>query len=118
MISFDLIRELAQPTPSKIVLLVMDGLGGLPDPQTGRTELETAHTPNLDRVAAESICGLAQPVGPGISPGSGPGHLALFGAASVWLTYPYLQLAVEDLQAEKWEPEPGRRLSSGGSPEA
>lgn len=79
MISLDLIKELSIATPSKIVLLVLDGLGGLPDPQTGRTELESAHTPNLDRLAAESICGLAEPVGMGISPGSGPGHLALFG---------------------------------------
>ena len=79
MISLDLVKELSVTTPSKILLLVMDGLGGLPDPQTGRTELETAHTPNLDRLAAESICGLAEPVALGISPGSGPGHLALFG---------------------------------------
>ena len=79
MISTDLIRELALTTPSKIVLLVMDGVGGLPDVQSGRTELETAHSPNLDRLAAEGITGVVEPVGPGISPGSGPGHLALFG---------------------------------------
>ncbi len=79
MISNDLIRELAMSTPSKIVLLVMDGVGGLPDPQTGRTELESADSPNLDRLAAEGITGVVEPVGPGISPGSGPGHLALFG---------------------------------------
>jgi len=75
----DQIREIAKSTPSKIVLLVMDGLGGLPHPKTGKTELETANTPNLDRLAREGICGLADPVSPGITPGSAPGHLALFG---------------------------------------
>src|SRR5919202_3958850 len=75
----ELLRELVLETPSKIVLLVVDGLGGLPDPATGRTELETARTPNLAALAAGSICGLSEPVGAGIAPGSGPGHLALFG---------------------------------------
>ena len=63
----------------RIVLLVIDGLGGLPDPVIRRSELEVARTPNLDAVAADSACGLIEPVGPGITPGSGPGHLALFG---------------------------------------
>jgi 2,3-bisphosphoglycerate-independent phosphoglycerate mutase len=63
----------------KIVFLVLDGLGGLPHEATGRTELETAQTPNLDRVARRSAVGLSMPVSPGISPGSGPGHLGLFG---------------------------------------
>ena len=78
-VPFDLLRELILETPSKIVLFVVDGLGGLPDPATGRTELESARTPNLDALAAASVCGLSEPVGAGIAPGSGPGHLALFG---------------------------------------
>ena len=78
-ITLDIILEIAQPSPSKIILLVMDGLGGLPHPQTGKTELETARTPNLDRLAATGICGLTEPVAPGITPGSAPGHLSLFG---------------------------------------
>jgi len=75
----DLVRELAQEADTKIVLFVMDGLGGLPHPETGRTELETAYTPHLDMLARESACGFTVPVGTGITPGSGPGHLALFG---------------------------------------
>ncbi len=74
-----MLREIVVPGTSKIVLLVMDGLGGLPSPETGRSELETASIPNLDRLAREGICGLTMPVGIGITPGSGPGHLALFG---------------------------------------
>ena len=61
------------------MLLVIDGLGGLPNPETGKTELETANTPNLDLMAAKSICGLIDPVSPGVTPGSAPGHLSLFG---------------------------------------
>ena len=73
----DLAKELSQATPSKIILAVVDGLGGLP--VKGRTELETARHPNLDRLAQESACGLTDPVYPGVTPGSGPAHLALFG---------------------------------------
>src|SRR5919206_570788 len=75
----DLMRELREDNPSKIVLLVADGLGGLPLHPGGKTELETAHTPNLDACAREGVCGLSIPVLPGITPGSGPGHLGLFG---------------------------------------
>jgi len=79
MANLELIKSISNPSPSKIVLVVIDGLGGLPDPETGKTELETARTPNLDQLAAKGICGLADPVSPGITPGSAPGHLALFG---------------------------------------
>src|SRR5438309_7675154 len=75
----ELIRELSEPNDTKIVLLVADGLGGLPMEQGGKTELESARTPNLDGLAREGICGLSTPVLPGITPGSGPGHLGLFG---------------------------------------
>lgn len=75
----DLTRELNEKNDSKIVLLVADGLGGLPMQPGGKTELETARTPNLDRLAQRGIQGASIPVLPGISPGSGPGHLGLFG---------------------------------------
>ncbi len=76
---FDFIRNLLKPSDAKIVLVVLDGLGGLPRESDGRTELEAARTPNLDKLAGESICGLHQPIAPGITPGSGPAHLAVFG---------------------------------------
>ena len=75
----DIIKDLSLKTDSKIVMLVLDGLGGLPNPETGRAELEAARTPNLDELAAAGICGMADPIAPGITPGSGPGHLSLFG---------------------------------------
>jgi 2,3-bisphosphoglycerate-independent phosphoglycerate mutase len=74
-----LTRKLQRKTDSKIVMLVADGLGGLPIEKGGKTELETASTPNLDQLAKEGTLGLSTPVLPGISPGSGPGHLGLFG---------------------------------------
>jgi 2,3-bisphosphoglycerate-independent phosphoglycerate mutase len=75
----DFISRLVEPEKTKIVLLIMDGLGGLPMEAGGLTELETANTPNLDRLAAQGICGLHQAIGPGITPGSGPSHLGVFG---------------------------------------
>src|SRR5438309_7132521 len=74
-----LLRELREPADTKIVLLVADGLGGLPLEPGGKTELESARTPNLDALARDGVCGLSLPVLPGITPGSGPGHLGLFG---------------------------------------
>ena len=79
MDNLELMRELSRPSASKIIFFVLDGLGGLPHPKTGKTELETASTPNLDRLVAKGVCGLAEVVRAGITPGSGAGHLALFG---------------------------------------
>ena len=77
MKSQDIVSELCLETDSRIVLLVLDGLGDLP--QDGKTALEAAHTPNLDRLAAQGVCGMTDPISMGITPGSGPSHLALFG---------------------------------------
>src|SRR5918997_439020 len=79
VLDLDLMRELSVKTDSKMVLLILDGLGGLPMDPSGPTELEAAGTPNLDSLAAHSDLGLSRPVAAGVSPGSGPGHLALFG---------------------------------------
>ncbi len=79
MTEHELVRDLAEKNNSKIVLVVADGLGGLPMEAMGSTELETAATPNLDRLAARGTSGSSVPVLPGITPGSGPGHLGLFG---------------------------------------
>lgn len=72
-------RNLIEPADTKIFMLIMDGLGGLPREKGGKTELETAHTPNLDALAEEAALGLSSPAGAGIAVGSGPGHIAIFG---------------------------------------
>ncbi len=72
------LKDLKIKNNQKILLLILDGLGGLPG-QQGLTELETAHTPHMDALAAAGASGLMDTVGRGITPGSGPGHLGIFG---------------------------------------
>ena len=79
MIDLPYLKDVCQATPSKIVMLVVDGLGGAPHRETGKSELESARLPNLDALSRRSAGGLTTPVTPGITPGSGPGHMALFG---------------------------------------
>ncbi len=79
MIDFPYMKELSRTTASKIVMLVVDGLGGAPDAESGKSELEQASLPNLDALARRSAAGLTTPVVPGVTPGRGPGHMALFG---------------------------------------
>jgi len=74
-----LMEKLVIKNDAKIVFLIMDGLGGLPMEGKPGTELETARTPHLDALVKDGVCGLLDPIGPGITPGSGPAHFALFG---------------------------------------
>jgi 2,3-bisphosphoglycerate-independent phosphoglycerate mutase len=75
----EFVKALAQSADTKLLFVVIDGLGGLPHPPEGKTELEAATTPNLDRLARDGICGLHIPVRSAVTPGSGPAHLGLFG---------------------------------------
>ena len=77
MIPEEVLHSLVVQTESKLVMVVIDGIGGLPI--RGKTELEAAKTPNLDRFTSKASCGLIDPISYGITPGSGPSHLALFG---------------------------------------
>jgi 2,3-bisphosphoglycerate-independent phosphoglycerate mutase len=79
MANFEITRRLTTSEGGKIIMLVMDGLGGLPLSPGGPTELEAAETPNMDRLARDGTTGLSIPVARGIAPGSGPAHLGLFG---------------------------------------
>jgi 2,3-bisphosphoglycerate-independent phosphoglycerate mutase len=77
--NLEFLKKLIVPAETKIVMLIMDGLGGLPSEPGGKTELETAYTPNMNTLARISALGLSSPAGPGIAVGSGPGHIAVFG---------------------------------------
>jgi 2,3-bisphosphoglycerate-independent phosphoglycerate mutase len=79
ILNSELLDQLAIKTEARIIFLVMDGLGGMEVIEKGGSELQVARTPNLDALAAGGVCGLFDPVAPGITPGSGPGHLAIFG---------------------------------------
>ncbi len=78
-LAMELIKSLINKNGSKILYIIMDGLGGIPREIGGKTELETANTPAMNKMASEGALALLDPIGPGITPGSGPAHLALFG---------------------------------------
>ena len=79
MIDFPYLSDVVRPSSSRIVMVVVDGLGGMPHPEYGKSELEFADLQTLDALSESSSLGLTTPVLPGITPGSGPGHMALFG---------------------------------------
>jgi 2,3-bisphosphoglycerate-independent phosphoglycerate mutase len=106
----EFLHALAQPATTKIVLCSLDGLGGLPRPQTGKSELETAQIPTLHGLAGRAACGLLRHVGPGVTPGSGPGHLGLFGYDP--LRYPVGRGVLEALGID-FELEPGDVAARG-----
>ena len=79
MIDFPYLSSIRRRNDKKIIMIVVDGLGGARHPDYGKTELEIADIPTLDILSSKSSTGLTVPVMPGITPGSGPGHMALFG---------------------------------------
>ena len=79
LLNSELLDQLAVKTEAKMIFLVMDGLGGMEVPEKGGSELQVARTPNLDALVTHGTCGVFDPVAPGITPGSGPGHFAIFG---------------------------------------
>jgi len=106
----EFLHSLAQPATTKIVLCSLDGLGGLPRTPSGKSELETARIPTLHGLAGQAACGLLRHVGPGITPGSGPGHLGLFGYDP--LRYPVGRGVLEALGID-FELQPGDVAARG-----
>ena len=106
----EFLHSLVQPATTKIVLCSLDGLGGLPHPGSGKSELETARVPTLHALAVRAACGLLRHVGPGITPGSGPGHLGLFGYDP--LRYPVGRGVLEALGID-FELQPGDVAARG-----
>jgi 2,3-bisphosphoglycerate-independent phosphoglycerate mutase len=74
-----MLRHLLRRNDAKIMLIVMDGLGDIRTPESPKTPLEAARKPNLDALARNGLCGRSTPIAPGVTPGSGPAHFALFG---------------------------------------
>jgi 2,3-bisphosphoglycerate-independent phosphoglycerate mutase len=109
-VDLEFLRTLVQPATTRIVLCSLDGLGGAPRPETGKSELETARIPTLHALAGRSACGLLRHVGPGITPGSGPGHLGLFGYDP--LRYPVGRGVLEALGID-FELQPGDVAARG-----